>query len=200
MKESCAGKEKEPFFFVVSIFFVVVGRVECELESRSSLTDTKAGHHPKFVARPSVACSALDNGAAAAAPPIDLKTTLSSHQPHRMRLTFPYVCGGGFFFFTLSHAKLHKNVLLLIADDMRPQLNETYGQPWMYTPHLDMLAKESLVFDAAYANFAICAASTSSSLSPPMPCLHQVAIPSSPAVCPIKHAPGILLTISAAPA
>lgn len=62
------------------------------------------------------------------------------------------------FLLSLTHAD--KNVLLLIADDMRPQLNETYGQPWMVTPNLDMLARESLVFDAAFSNFAICAAST----------------------------------------
>lgn len=57
-----------------------------------------------------------------------------------------------------------KNVLLLIADDLRPQLNMAYGHDFMVTPELDKLAKESLIFDAAFANFAICAASMCSHL------------------------------------
>lgn len=58
-----------------------------------------------------------------------------------------------------------KNVLLLIADDLRPELNKAYGHDYMVTPQLDKLARDSLVFDAAFANFAICAASMSVSLS-----------------------------------
>lgn len=62
-------------------------------------------------------------------------------------------------------SQANKNVLLLIADDMRPELHEAYGQPWMVTPKLDKLARESLIFDAAFTNFAICAASTFCCLS-----------------------------------
>lgn len=66
-----------------------------------------------------------------------------------------------------------KNVLLIIADDMRPNLRDTYNQPWMSTPNLDALAKESLVFDAAFANFAICCASKSHQ---PSSCAHPSSI------------------------
>lgn len=61
-----------------------------------------------------------------------------------------------------------KNVLLLVADDLRPELG-AYGQSWMQTPCLDSLAKESLVFDAAFSNFAICSPSRNSFLSGRMP-------------------------------
>lgn len=56
------------------------------------------------------------------------------------------------------------NVLYLMADDMRPQLG-AYGQPLMKTPNLDALAAESLVFDAAYTQFAYCAPSRASFLT-----------------------------------
>lgn len=61
---------------------------------------------------------------------------------------------------TAVRAQNQKNVVLLIADDLRPELKGAYGQPWMVTPQLDKLAQESLIFDAAYTNCAICAAST----------------------------------------
>ena len=62
-----------------------------------------------------------------------------------------------------------KNVLMLVADDLRPQLNHAYGQSQMVTPNLDKLAKSSLVFDRAYTNFAICSPSRNSFLSGRMP-------------------------------
>ena len=58
-----------------------------------------------------------------------------------------------------------KNVLMLVADDLRPQLNKAYGQSQMVTPHLDKLAASSLVFDRAYTNFAICSPSRNSFMS-----------------------------------
>lgn len=61
---------------------------------------------------------------------------------------------------SLGNTQAHKNVILLIADDMRPEMHHAYGQPWMVTPELDKLAQESLIFDAAFTNCAICAAST----------------------------------------
>lgn len=69
----------------------------------------------------------------------------------------------------LCNVNAMKNVLLLIADDLRPQLNETYGHPWMVTPNLDALARESVVFDAAFTNFAICSPSRNSFMSGRMP-------------------------------
>jgi len=58
-----------------------------------------------------------------------------------------------------------KNVVLIVSDDMRPELNKAYGANWMYTPNFDKLADESLVFNRAYTQFAICSASRNSFLS-----------------------------------
>ena len=58
-----------------------------------------------------------------------------------------------------------KNLFFFIADDLRPQLNTAYGQTQMITPHFDKFAEESVVFDRAYCNFAICSASRNSFLS-----------------------------------
>lgn len=56
------------------------------------------------------------------------------------------------------------NVLLLIADDLRPQLG-CYGDPIVHTPHLDGLAQSALRFDRAYVQIAICSPSRNSFLS-----------------------------------
>ena len=61
------------------------------------------------------------------------------------------------------------NVLWVIADDLRPQLNKAYGQSQMVTPNLDKLAESSLVFDRAYTNFAICSASRNSFMTGRLP-------------------------------
>ena len=58
-----------------------------------------------------------------------------------------------------------KNLFFFIADDLRPQLNTAYGQTQMITPHFDKFAEESVVFDRAYCNFAICSASRNSFLT-----------------------------------
>jgi iduronate 2-sulfatase len=62
-----------------------------------------------------------------------------------------------------------KNVLLLIADDLRPNLNVSYDQPYMHTPALDQFTGTALTFDRAYTNFAICSASRNSFLSGRVP-------------------------------
>eukprot|EP00040_Diaphanoeca_grandis_P036805 m.236607 g.236607 ORF g.236607 m.236607 type:complete len:581 (-) comp33689_c0_seq1:77-1819(-) len=67
-----------------------------------------------------------------------------------------------------------RNVLFLVSDDMRPQLNRAYGQAFMHTPNLDQLASESMVFDRHYTNFAICSASRNSFMSGRMPDKTQV--------------------------
>ncbi len=41
------------------------------------------------------------------------------------------------------------NVLLIIVDDLRPQLG-CYGGEQMITPHIDRLAAEGLLFERAY--------------------------------------------------
>ena len=56
-----------------------------------------------------------------------------------------------------------KNILFLVGDDMRPNLgvydgtnSDFYKAPPMHTPNLDALAGDSLLFDRAYANIALC--------------------------------------------
>ena len=68
-----------------------------------------------------------------------------------------------------SIAAALKNVLFFICDDLRPQLNVSYGKTFMHTPNFDRLASESLVFDWAFTNFAICSPSRNSFMSGRMP-------------------------------
>ncbi len=56
------------------------------------------------------------------------------------------------------------NVLLIISDDLRPQLG-CYGDPVVKTPHLDRFAQTALRFDRAYCQMAICSPSRNSLLS-----------------------------------
>ena len=74
-----------------------------------------------------------------------------------------------FFFLLPSIAFGLKNVLFFVCDDLRPQLNLSYGKTFMHTPNFDRLASESLVFDWAFTNFAICSPSRNSFMSGRMP-------------------------------
>ena len=56
------------------------------------------------------------------------------------------------------------NVLLLIADDMRPDIG-TYGAKHMATPNLDRLASRSAVLRRAYVQQAVCSPSRTSMLT-----------------------------------
>ena len=58
-----------------------------------------------------------------------------------------------------------RNVLLLIADDLRPELSLAYGQHQAITPNLDAFARTALIFDRAYCQFAVCSPSRSSFMS-----------------------------------
>ena len=51
-----------------------------------------------------------------------------------------------------------------MADDMRPQLG-AYGDPVVKSPNLDALAKEGLLFQYAYTQYAYCCPSRNSFLS-----------------------------------
>lgn len=53
------------------------------------------------------------------------------------------------------------NILHLMADDMRPQL-QSYGHAFMQTPHLQRLAQTGLQFDFAYTQYGVCAPSRNS--------------------------------------
>lgn len=57
-----------------------------------------------------------------------------------------------------------KNVLFVVVDDLRPQLG-CYGMPWVHSPHIDALARQSLLFERAYCQQAVCAPSRASVLS-----------------------------------
>jgi arylsulfatase A-like enzyme len=60
------------------------------------------------------------------------------------------------------------NVLIVIADDLRNELG-CYGSDVVVSPHLDRLADESLVFDRAYCQKALCWPSRNSFFSGLMP-------------------------------
>ena len=73
---------------------------------------------------------------------------------------------------TIINVKAKKNVLFLVADDMRPQLGAYYGPdfpspiyPRMITPNLDKLASKSLLLKRAHVQLALCSPSRTSFLT-----------------------------------
>jgi len=56
--------------------------------------------------------------------------------------------------------KTSPNILWIVCEDISPNLS-FYGDPTAKTPNLDALAKESLVYDKAYAVVGVCAPSRS---------------------------------------
>jgi iduronate 2-sulfatase len=56
------------------------------------------------------------------------------------------------------------NVLLIVADDMRTELN-CYGADYIHSPNIDKLAEEGVLFNSAYVQQAVCSASRASFLS-----------------------------------
>jgi len=66
----------------------------------------------------------------------------------------------------------HPNILLLVADDMRPNLgcleeanSAHFSSLKMHTPHLDTLASESLLLENAFVQQAVCSPSRTSLLT-----------------------------------
>lgn len=57
------------------------------------------------------------------------------------------------------------NILVIMADQLAPQALSFYGNTVCKTPHLDRLAADSVVFDAAYSNFPLCVPSRASMVS-----------------------------------
>jgi arylsulfatase A-like enzyme len=64
----------------------------------------------------------------------------------------------------VSAQTARRNVLLIIADDLRPQLG-AYGDRQVKSPQLDRFAKTALRFERAYVQSAICSPSRNSFLS-----------------------------------
>ena len=60
------------------------------------------------------------------------------------------------------------NILLIQADQLKPQVLPAYGGPAV-TPHLDRLSAEGVVFESAYCNFPLCAPSRFSMLAGMLP-------------------------------
>jgi arylsulfatase A-like enzyme len=56
------------------------------------------------------------------------------------------------------------NVLFVVVDDLRPQLG-CYDKPWIFSPNMDQLARDGLLFERAYCQQAVCAPSRASVLS-----------------------------------
>lgn len=57
-----------------------------------------------------------------------------------------------------------RNVLLVIVDDLRPDLG-VYGRTWAHTPHLDKLGAQGTVFSSAHAAVANCGPSRAAVLT-----------------------------------
>lgn len=74
---------------------------------------------------------------------------------------------------TTRDARVRPNVLLLIVDDLRPDLG-AYGHRTARTPHIDALAARSVLFARAHASVANCAPSRASLLSGMRPDRHGV--------------------------
>ncbi len=70
----------------------------------------------------------------------------------------------GLFLFNIAPASEKMNVLLIISDDLRPELG-CYGADYMVTPNIDTLAEMGTVFERAYVQQAVCTASRASFLT-----------------------------------
>ena len=67
----------------------------------------------------------------------------------------------------------HLNVLMMISDDLRPELS-VYGSANARTPHLEKFARRALRFDRAFTQIAVCAPSRMALLSGRRPDTTQV--------------------------
>ncbi|NKC13812.1 MAG: choline-sulfatase [Gammaproteobacteria bacterium] len=57
------------------------------------------------------------------------------------------------------------NILMIMADQMAPQVLPAYGHALVKTPHIDALAERGVVFENAYCNFPLCVPSRASMLT-----------------------------------
>ncbi len=78
------------------------------------------------------------------------------------------------FITSIAGAMGYKNVLFIPVDDLRPQIFEGFGQKYMHTPNLNRLVKESMVFQRAYTQEALCVPSRNSFMTGRRPDTTQV--------------------------
>lgn len=71
-----------------------------------------------------------------------------------------------------SKSDQQKNVLFLIMDDLRPELN-CYGVHYMKTPNIDKLARQGVMFENAYCNVPVSGASRASIFSGLRPAVNR---------------------------
>ena len=55
-----------------------------------------------------------------------------------------------------------KNILFIMADQLRWDYLSCYGHPHLKTPHLDSLAKKGVMFESAYVQAPVCGPSRAS--------------------------------------
>ena len=63
-----------------------------------------------------------------------------------------------------ANAEDKKNVLFIIVDDLRPELN-CYGASYMHTPNIDKMALDGVLFTQSYCNIPVSGASRASLLT-----------------------------------
>jgi len=63
-----------------------------------------------------------------------------------------------------SAADRPPNILLIIVDDLRPELG-SYGAQHIHSPNMDLLAEQGVLFERAYSNVPVCGASRASMLT-----------------------------------
>ena len=49
-----------------------------------------------------------------------------------------------------------KNILFIMADQLRFDYLSCYGHPHLKTPHIDGLAKKGVLFESAYVQAPVC--------------------------------------------
>ncbi len=69
-----------------------------------------------------------------------------------------------FFLFLGTKATARPNVLLIMSEDMRPEL-PSYGNLGVIAPNLERLARRSVTFDLVLSQVSVCAPSRASMLT-----------------------------------
>lgn len=80
------------------------------------------------------------------------------------RLACLVVLGASLFSIAATDAKQAPNVLMVVIDDLRPELH-TYGVDAVRTPNIDSFAKRGMRFNNAYCQYPVCNPSRSSFLT-----------------------------------